>query len=197
MKNYSKIIELAEQNNGYIFTKDASKDGISRDYLKYALEDNVLEVVERGVYVLKGEFVDDLFVLQQKNNSLIYSAFTAAYLHQLTTRDSEIIYGAVPKDYNSKKLFLGKQIAREPECLYHLGICEVTTIFGNKIKCHDIPRTICDLFSKKYSGDKYAQLEALKNYVHSKDRDLERLMAYSKELGVYREIKERMEVLLQ
>jgi len=197
MKDYSRIIKLAEQNNGYVLSKDVNKEGISRDYLKYAVEDGIIDCVKRGIYILKGELIDDLFVLQQNNNVLVYSAFTSAYLHNLTTRDSEIVYGTVPKDYNSKKLFLGNQISRETEDIYNLGVCEIVSVFGNKIRCHDIHRTVCDLFSKKYSGDKFAQIESLKNYVLSKEKNLEKLMAYANELSVYREIKERVEVLLQ
>jgi hypothetical protein len=41
MKNYSKLLNLAQ--NGLIRTKDVSAAGISRDYLRYAAEDGVIE----------------------------------------------------------------------------------------------------------------------------------------------------------
>lgn len=43
MRNYSKLLELAKQNNGYVFTKDLSQNKIAKDYLKFAVKDGILE----------------------------------------------------------------------------------------------------------------------------------------------------------
>jgi len=41
MKNYSKLVKLAK--NGLIRTKDVSSAEIRHDYLRYAVEDGVIE----------------------------------------------------------------------------------------------------------------------------------------------------------
>lgn len=69
-------------------------------------------------------------------------------------------------------------------------------MFGNTVKCHDIHRTICDLFSVKYIGDKFIQVEALKNYLKLPNKDTVKLVKYAKVLGVDKKLRDRIEVLL-
>ena len=194
MKDYSRLIALAK--NGVIRTKDLSAEGIGRDYLKYAVDDGILENVAHGVYLLKNELEDKLFIFQLKNSKLIFSSITSAYLLGLTTRDSDVFFASAPLNYNTSKLLLLHNIAREKDDVYSLGITEIKTGFGNTVKIHDAERTICDLFSPKYSGDKFVQVEALKNYMQSSYKNLVKLFEYAKQIGVYDEIRKRIEVLL-
>lgn len=64
------------------------------------------------------------------------------------------------------------------------------------VKCHDIHRIICDLFSNKYVGDKFVQIEALKNYLKLPNKDTVKLMKYAKVLGVDKQLREKLEVLI-
>ena len=196
MRNYSSLLELAKNNNGYIFSKDVVKENIPKSYLKYAVEDGVIEKIAHGIYISQDCFVDDLFVFQKLNTKIIYSAFTSAYLLELTTRDSGQIYASIPRNYNAPK-FKGKGVfIREDKDVYNLGITSVKSNFGNIVKCHDIHRTICDLFSDKYVGDKFVQVEALKNYLKLSNKDTVKLMKYAKVLGVDKQLREKLEVLL-
>ena len=52
MRNYSSLLELAKSNNGYIFTNDVVKKNIPKSYLKYAIEDGVIEKITHGIYIL-------------------------------------------------------------------------------------------------------------------------------------------------
>ena len=194
MKNYSKLVDVAQ--NGLIRTKDVTANGIGRDYLRYAACDGVIENVAHGVYILKNELEDKLFIFQLKNSKLIFSANTSAYLLGLTTRDSDVFFVAAPLNYNNPKLQQIHNIVREKEAVYNLGLSEINTMFGNSVKIHDAERTVCDLFAPKYAGDKFVSVEVLKNYLQSIDRDLVKLFEYAKLLNVYDELKTRIEVLL-
>lgn len=196
MRNYSALLELAKNNNGYIFSKDVVKENISKSYLKYAVEDGVIEKIAHGIYISQDCFVDDLFVFQKLNTKIIYSAFTSAYLLELTTRDSGQIYASIPQNYNAPKLKDKGVFIREYEEMYNIGITNVKTSFDNVVRCHDIHRTICDLFSDKYVGDKFVQVEALKNYLKLPNKDTVKLMKYAKILGVEKQLREKLEVLL-
>ena len=154
MRNYTKLLELAKQNNGYVFTKDLSQNKIAKDYLKFAVEDRILEKVARGIYIESDKFVDLLYVYQMNYSKIVFSSFTSAYLWNLTTRDTEIIYGATPLNYFAKYSHNNTVLVRENDDIYNLGITTIKTMFGNIVKCHDIHRTICDLFSDKYVGDR-------------------------------------------
>lgn len=196
MRNYSSLLELAKNNNGYIFSKDVVEKNIPKSYLKYAVEDGVIEKIAHGIYISQDCFVDDLFVFQRLNTKIIYSAFTSAYLLELTTRDSGQIYASIPQNYNAPKLKDKGVFIREDEEMYNIGITNVKTSFGNIVRCHEIHRTICDLFSDKYVGDKFVQVEALKNYLKLSNKDTVKLMKYAKILGVEKQLREKLEVLL-
>jgi len=194
VKNYSKLVGSAK--NGLIRTKDVTAAGIGRDYLRYAVDDGVIEKVARGIYTLKSELEDRMHIFQSKNTKLIFSAGTSAYLLGLTTRDSDAFNAAAPLNYNNPRLLGLHTITREKEEIYKLGLSEASTMFGNPVKVHDAERTVCDLFSPKYAGDKFVQIEALKNYLQSAHRNLAKLFEYAKHLGLYNELKKRVEVLL-
>ena len=194
MKDYSKLVGLAK--NGVIRTKEVSAAGIGRDYLKYAVNDGIIENVARGIYILKNELEDKLFIFQLKNSKLIFSAITSAGLLGLTTRDSDVFFAAAPLSYNSPKLSSLHNITREKDEIYSLGVTEQKTTFGNTVRIHDAERTICDLFSSKFTGDRFVQTEALKNYLQSPYKNLVKLFDFAKQLGVYDELKKRIEVLL-
>lgn len=51
MRNYSSLLELAKKNNGYVFSKDVVKENIPKSYLKYAVEDGVIEKIAQGIYI--------------------------------------------------------------------------------------------------------------------------------------------------
>ena len=197
MRDYSKLLALAEKNNGYIFSKDVASLNIAKDYLKFAVQDGIIEKVAHGIYIEKDNFIDTLFVYQKVNSRVVFSAFTSAYLLDLTTRDIDIIYGATPMNYYSKSAKGDKNvIIREKKEIYNIGITEIKTSFGNTVKVHNIHRTVCDLFSPKYIGDKFVQIEALKTYLRREDKDTIKLMTYAKLLGVDKKLREKLEVLL-
>jgi len=194
MKDYTKLLGLAR--NSVITTKDLVTANIGKDYLKYAIQDNVIEKVAHGVYIPKHEYEDTLFIFQLRNSKLIFSCYTSAYLLGMTTRDTDVIYASAPLNYNTSKLQNGNVILRERELLYSLGLTEAKTMFGNNVRIHDTERTVCDFFNPKYVGDKFVQIEVLKNYLQSKEKNLTKLFDYAKTLGVLEELRKRVEVLL-
>jgi len=89
MRNYTKLLSVAK--NGIVRAKDLTALKVSRDYLKYAVQDGIIEKVAHGIYIEKNGCKDQLFLFQIKNSRLIFSCFTSAYLLDMTTRDSEKI----------------------------------------------------------------------------------------------------------
>jgi len=196
MRNYEPLKACAK--NGVIKTKDVEKNGIAKDYLQYAIADGILEKVVHGVYVLMNELVDTLFVFQIKYPQAIFSSYTSAFLLDLTTRDVEKVYASVPQSYNNPKL---KEdgvavLMRDNKDAYSFGVIQIKNSFGNSLLCHDPERTVCDFFNPKYIGDKFVQVEVLKNYLQSKEKNLAKLFDYAKKLGVLEELRKRVEVLL-
>lgn len=196
MRNYERVIALANDSNGIITTKQAVDTGIPKDYLKSALDGGILERVAAGVYVLYGTAVDDYYLIQLKRTKAIFSHATAAYLNGLTTRDPLVLSLTVPKTYNAHELSkAGHKIYYCREENYGLGIITTKTMFGNTIKLYNSERTLCDLFSARYQGDPYIALESLKAYLTSGQKDIHKLMKYAKQLGVEKALREKIEVM--
>ncbi len=198
MRNYSRILNLANKNGGIILTKDVVNNNIPKNYLKYALEDGILEKVSNGIYIIKNSIEDTEFLLQLKHKNLVYSYDTSAFYNHLTTRDPltlsiTTISGnnvtSIKSSYDLDFYFVANK-------KFNLGLIETKTMFGNEIKIYNKERTICDLFSKRYRGDKYIAIESLKTYLQMEDRDLNKLNEYAKILGVEKILKEKLEVLL-
>lgn len=59
MKDYSKLLELAKEKNGIIQTKMAVENNISKHYLRFAVQDNVLEKVRNGIYITPETMEDE------------------------------------------------------------------------------------------------------------------------------------------
>lgn len=198
MRDYSKLLKLAKENNGIIQTKMAVKNNISKDYLHFAVQDKVLEKVKNGIYITPDTMIDEMYFLQLKSKNLVYSYETAAYCNNLTTRTPLTLsitttkgnnVSAIKSNYQLNFHFVSKE-------KFNLGLITTKTIYGNSINIYDKERTICDMFSRNYVGDRYVVNESLKTYVKMKDKDLIKLLRYAKLLGVEKKIKDKLEILL-
>ena len=198
MRDYSKLLKLAKENNGIIQTKMAVENNISKHYLRFAVQDNVLEKVRNGIYITPETMEDELYFLQLKSKNLIYSYETSAYYNGLTTRNPLTLSITTIQGNNTYQLKSQYKLEFHfvPKCKFNLGLTTVKTMYGNTIQIYDKERTICDLFSKNYVGDRYVVNESLKTYLKMEDKNLIKLLKYAKELGVEKELKDKLEILL-
>ena len=198
MRDYSKLLKLAKDNNGIIQTKMAVENNISKHYLRFAVQDNVLEKVRNGIYITPETMEDELYFLQLKSKNLIYSYETSAYYNRLTTRNPLTLSITTIQGNNTYQLKSQYKLEFHfvPKCKFDLGLTTVKTMYGNTIQIYDKERTICDLFSKNYVGDRYVVNESLKTYLKMEDKNLTKLLKYAKELGVEKELKDKLEILL-
>ena len=198
MRDYSKLLKLARDNNGIIQTKMAVENNISKHYLRFAVQDNVLEKVRNGIYITPETMEDELYFLQLKSKNLIYSYETSAYYNGLTTRNPLTLSITTIQGNNTYQLKSQYKLEFHfvPKCKFDLGLTTVKTMYGNNIQIYDKERTICDLFAKNYVGDRYVVNESLKTYLKIEDKNLIKLLKYAKELGVEKELKDKLEILL-
>jgi len=196
MKVHEKLIEIAKTNNGVVQTQQAVDAGIHKAYLARAVKSGDFEKIASGVYLLNGYLEDDLYLLQLKWTKIIFSHTTSAYFNELTTRDPIVLTFTVPFGSNvtglvragHKAYFCSKQN-------YELGLTKTETMFGNTIRIYDAERTICDIFSARFTGDYYVALESLKAYLTSKAKNINKLMKYAKQLGVEKNLCEKIQVM--
>ncbi len=79
--------------------------------------------------------------------------------------------------------------------LYELGKTEIKSPQGNLIPVYDLDRTICNIIIDRDKIDKQIFIEALKRYFKSPNKNLRRLIKYSRLFKIEDEIRKYMEVL--
>ena len=80
--------------------------------------------------------------------------------------------------------------------LIDLGKIEKSSGMGHTIVTYDLERTLCDIIRSRNKIDGQIVIEALKNYVHRKNKDLHRLYKYAGNFGVEKILYHYLEVLL-
>lgn len=197
MTKYEKLKKLLKENNGYLFTSQVVDADISKTYLARFVKENNLEKVAHGVYVAEDTWPDELYILQLRNPKIVYSGETALYLHLLIDREYSDISVTVPSGHNSSRLReRGVQVHQEKKELFELGVIEVETNFGHKVRTYDKERCICDLILNRGKIEVQHFQTALKEYMKWKDKDLSRLMAYAEKLKIRDEVMKYVEVLV-
>ena len=103
----------------------------------------------------------------------------------------------IPSYYNTKLLKnKNYQFFYLKEELYEIGIVEMKTPYGNKVKVYDLERTICDIIRNKKKIEIALFTDAMKRYADRKDRNSIKLHKYAKIFNIEDELRKYLEVLL-
>ncbi|WP_419773138.1 type IV toxin-antitoxin system AbiEi family antitoxin domain-containing protein, partial [Helcococcus kunzii] len=94
-----------------------------------------------------------------------------------------------------KKRYEDLQVHYVKKELYEIGKTEIKSPQGNLIPVYDIDRTICDTIIDREKIDKQIFTEAIKRYFKSQNKNLRRLIKYSRSFKIEDEIRQYMEVL--
>ncbi len=196
MKINKKIFKFLNENNNVITTKQFVELGFSKTLLTKYVNSNLLERSQRGVYSLADTIPDDLYLLMLNSEKIIFSHDTALFLNGISDRTPFTHTITVPS-YTK----IPRNISDQCECfyikleLYEIGLTENQTTFGNKVRCYDVERTICDLLRSRNRCDEETVISAIKNYVNYEKKDLNKLMQYAETFKVKNDLKRYMEVL--
>lgn len=197
MNFYEKVLKIVDKNGGYITTKELVNNNINKKFLTNLVKNEKLIRLSRGYYGLPTYIQDDYYILLSKSQNAVFSLSTALYLHGLSER-IPLVYnitlpygysGALQKEKNVLLNFVKKE-------LLNLGVVEVESPFGMKIKVYDIERTICDIIKHKNKMDAEIFSKALKFYAKRKDKNINKLMRYAKKMNIEKKVAEYMEVVL-
>ena len=197
MDFYDKILKIVKKNNGYVTTKEVVKNGINKTFLTNLVKNGTLVRISRGYYGLPNYIEDEYYKIASKSKNARFSMATALYLHNLSDRTPLVYNVTLPFGYSGvlqkeKKVILNF-VKRE---LLDLGVIEMTSPFGMKIKVYDIERTICDIIKNKNKIDAEIFSKALKDYAKSRNKNLSKLTKYAKAMNIEKKVSEYMEVLL-
>jgi len=182
--NIEIIEELMKKNNGYITSKELDMFDIHRMYLSIMQEKGIIEKVASGIYIDTNKIEDNYYVFGLSMPNVIYSHMTALYFHGLSIKAPTDVYDiTVKRSYNSIHLrnhnvfYVGNDV-------YGLGMTEIETPMGNKVKVYDVERCICDIIRSKSRMDLELIKHSVKEYIKRKDKNLVKLSLYAEKLGI-------------
>ena len=197
LNKYEYMGELLQENNGYLFTAQVEKAGVSRTYLAKFVQENHLEKVAKGIYISQDTWPDELYILQIRNPKIIYSGETALYLQGMIDREYTDICITVPPRFNQTRLrSKGVKVNQEKKSVYQLGIVEVETNYGNIVRTYNKERCICDIIKYRKKNEVQQFQTAMKTFMRDKEKNMSRLMQYGEQLKIRDEIMKYVEVML-
>lgn len=184
------IKQIMKANNGIITTRMISSLDISRQYLVIMINKKVIERVSRGIYCSTNAFIDSYFSFQQKYKKTIFSHMNALYFYGLTEEFPSNYTVTVPQNYHDKTVNKKCNVFYVSNDLYEMGVTEVKTPYGNKVRVYDKERSICDIVKAQGRMDYEQVKKTLKQYIKDSDKDLAKLTEYSKKMGINKKIME-------
>ncbi len=188
---------ILEENNGMLRTSDAVNAGISKTYFLEYIKKCGFVKIANGIYISNTAWKDGMYILQSQHHKAIFSHETALYLLGLSEREPFKYEVTVPRGYNTFSL---KEKNTKPYTvkkeLYAIGITELKTPMGNVVKSYNAERTLCDIFKPNCDIEIQDKQFAIKEYIHSSQKNIFKLMDYAKTLCVEKPLKQYLEVLL-
>ena len=128
----------------------------------------------------------------------IFSYDTALYFLGLCETVPSIYHITVCRGYNGNLNHVGNvELHFVKKEIFELGKIEIKSPQGQMITCYNAERCICDLLKNKDKEDLETIKYAITEYLRDKqNRDLPKLVEYSKRLNVLDEVNRYLEVLM-
>lgn len=191
------LADIAEKSGGIIETNRAAQHGVSRAMLSKLCKENKILRIAKGQYVLPEELQDELLSISRRSDRIIFSHETALFLHGISDRTPfehtiTAPSGCIPSAAIKAEC---KVYYIKPE-LFDLGRTTLKTPAGNSVPAYDLERTVCDVIRSRNKIGTETFLAALKLYVASPEKDLNRLYAYAKQMRVANVLRRYLEVIL-
>ena len=195
--NIEIIESIMKMNNGYVTSKQLSNFGIHRMYLNIMKEKGMVEKVGSGIYIDSSKIEDNYFVFGLELPNIVYSHMTALYFHGLSIKAPNDKYDiTVLNNYFNYKI-KNHNVFYVDRDSYKIGLTEVETPMGNKVKVYDIERCICDIIRSKNRMDLEHVKFSIKEYIKRKDKDLIKLSKYADDMGIKNEVMSFLEMFYE
>lgn len=193
--NIEIIESIMKMSNGYVTSKELSNLGIHRMYLNIMKEKGMIEKVGNGIYIDSSKIEDSYFVFGLELPNIIYSHMTALYFHGLSIKAPNDKYDiTVPNNYFNYKI-KNHNVFYVDKDIYELGLIQIDTPMGNKVKAYDVERCICDIIRSKNRMDFNLVKSCVKKYIKRKDKDFAKLYLYAEKFGIKKVVMNYIDLL--
>ena len=186
--------QIMSANNGMLSVRMIEPLNISRQYLSIMENNNDIEKISRGIYLSPSTFEDGYFSFQQKYKKAIFSHMNALYFYGMTEEFPYQYTVTVPQSYHVDTVNEKCNVFYVSDDIYEMGVVEVETPSGNKVRAYDKERCICDIIRSKGRLDPEQVKKAMKQYIQSKDKNVVKLSDYAKRMGIIEKVMEMVSV---
>lgn len=192
-----KIREQMKRTGGVITNKELKTLNIPTIYLTRMMDKGELIRVDRGIYIDSNGDYDEYYFFHKRHQVTVFSYVSALYIHQFTDIIPIEIEVTVYKGYNPHRISSNARVHYATKAIYDLGITEGKTMFGNTVKVYDLERTVCDLIKSRNEIESELFSKTINRYVRYKNKDLNKLYSYSKQMKIYDKVKDILEVIYE
>lgn len=184
------------ENNGVLTTKMAKQHyQIDDSTLRRAAARGDIQRYTRGIYYLDIVDYDDLYFMQLKYPKAVYCYESAVMLHTLSTYSPFTFNLGFAQGYHLQEVLAKKQHVT-PHYYPKKELSEeyidiMPSWDGNPIRVTNLEKTVIDMLR---SDDVMLDIvdEMIHDYTARQDKNIERLIQYSKEFNLENIIKERI-----
>ena len=196
MEKVCKLRMVFNKNNGVLTSKDLRLMGYNYYSINKLLDEQVIERISRGKYMLHESDEDEYFLVQQIIPTGILCLLSAATIYNYTTFIPHDYHLAIKSNYSPSlpeyppvKLYYWRKNQ------YSLGVT-TRSVNGSTVRIYDKEKTVCDFLKFRNKLDPAIVKEVVKAYIQDNERDLVRLKAYSKALRIETVLRNYFEILL-
>ena len=197
MERMAQLEQMAQKHGGILKTSMVVDAGISKPTLSAFIQKHGYERISSGIYCDPDTWLDELYLLQLRCPSLVFSHDTALFLYDLTDREPIAPTVTAKTGYNPSHLTKeGVKVYTVKTDLFELGKTTHQTPYGNTVTTYNLERTICDIVRSRRTIDMQVYQDALKQYSRRRDKNLHQLMEYARLFRVNKILTPYLEVLL-
>lgn len=176
------LLELADDNDGYVSVEDAKLHGIEQTYLVEEEKQGLFKKVAKGLYLRTGYEEDRYYITHFIYKKAVYARRSCAILHGLIEEDGKVPMINLPANYMTGGID-GASCRHVGKKELETGVSLVVSPSGNLVLGYDIERVFIDAL--RYPSD-YSQkeLESLIKKALNQGLDQSKTDAYASLFGV-------------
>jgi predicted transcriptional regulator of viral defense system len=196
MKHFNSIHDIFKAGAGYAHTGDVLAKGIHFTYLKKLEEAGTIVQVSRGLYRWDGMPAgsNDMVELAHLFPHGVFCLFSAAEFHELTTYQPWQHHIAIERSSKVKiPAHIPVKVYYWSKPLMDLGVLDVP-MDRSTVRIFNVERTVCDLVKFRQKTGKDVMLEAIRNYLRRKDKNISLLLDYARLLRIENILKPYLEI---
>jgi predicted transcriptional regulator of viral defense system len=196
MINNTQIHSIFKENNGIATVQYLLENGVSYYDINRFLAEDVLVKLKRGVYKWATAETNEMVEVAHIVPKGVFCLQTACFYYELTTSIPSAYHIAIPNeqrvvlpDFPPIKIYYWNKTS------FELGMTSII-VDNEPVKIYDLEKTICDTIRHRNKIGFDVLKEILNNYLNRKDRDLNRLDNYAKQLHIFNKVDDFIKLLL-